>query len=309
MRWTLDEDIRLLTLIRQHFTSFIKHPWLDASTQFSQQLHTAFDSSHRDVAALLYRLRFAGILTFAGPPIGNTAPQRFKCLLQDDLPLYDYSVTLPTLKEPLHPATVAATLTHFDESNVQQPISDTIGEIASKLNLAAMQVEKTLIEHHRLQVNSYRQLAHSQASTHQGLSFREQLREQTPDSELIDDINDRRARAAELYQVHEREGAEVIFSADGTGFGKSYGVIQSYVDYLTQLAKSRPAEELVLQGDFTNLLFMSPQKSQIDLDSQQKAQIREAGGDLICVLSRQDIVDLDFIDWASGLTNRERYQQ
>lgn len=309
MRWTLDEDIRLLTLIRQHFTSFIKHPWLDASTQFSHQLHAAFDSSHRDVAALLYRLKLAGILTFAGPPNGTAAQQRFKCLLQDDLPLYDYSMTLPTLKEPLHPATVAATLTHFDESNVQQPISDTIGEIASRLNLATMQVEKTLIEHHRVHVNSYRQLAHSPASTQPKIGLAEKLIEQTPDSELIDDINGCRARAAELYQVHEREGAEVIFSADGTGFGKSYGVIQGYVDYLTQFSKSRPPEELMLQEDFTNLLFMSPQKSQIDLDSQQKAQIREAGGDLICVLSRQDTVDLDFIDWASGLTNRERYQQ
>lgn len=309
MKWTLAEDIQLLKLVRQYFTSLIQHSRLDASMLFSQQLHAAFNPSRRDVAALLFRLKEAGVLAFASPPNGNAAQQRFKCLLQDDMPLYDYSVTFPTLKEPLNPATVAETLWLFDQSNVQQPISDTVGEIASTLNLVSMQVEKILIENHQLHINSYRQLARSQASTQPKVGFAEQLIEQTPDTELIDDINACRARAAELYQVHERDGAEVIFSADGTGFGKSYGVIQGYVDYLTRLSKTRPVEELVLEGGFTNLLFMSPQKSQIDLDSQQKAQIRGAGGDLICVLSRKDTVDLDFIDWASGLTNRDRYQQ
>lgn len=139
MRWTLAEDIQLLILVRQHFTSLIKHTWLDASTQFSQQLHVAFDSSHRDVAAVLYRLKLAGILTLAGPPNGHAAQQRFKCQLQDDMPLYDYSATFPTLRDPLHPATIAEVLKRFDESNVQQPLSDTICEMASTLSLVSMQ--------------------------------------------------------------------------------------------------------------------------------------------------------------------------
>lgn len=130
MRWTLDEDVQLLTLVRQHFTSLIKHSQLDASMLFSQQLHTAFNSSSRDAAALLFRLKEANILTFASPPTGDAALQRFKCLIQDDMALYDYSIIFPTLRKPQSSATVAEALKRFDVSSPHQPVSDTIGEIA-----------------------------------------------------------------------------------------------------------------------------------------------------------------------------------
>lgn len=91
MRWMLDEDIRLLMLVREHFASLTKHDRLDASSPFSQQLHAAFNSPHRKISALLFRLRDAKILAFASPPNGNAEQQRFKCQLQDDLPLYDYN--------------------------------------------------------------------------------------------------------------------------------------------------------------------------------------------------------------------------
>ncbi|MFQ9949951.1 MAG: hypothetical protein ACLRXB_14635 [Escherichia coli] len=40
------------------------------------------------------------------------------------------------------------------------------------------------------------------------------------------------------FTTHERDGAEVIFSSDGTGFGKSYGVLL-YVEYLERFAKNK----------------------------------------------------------------------
>lgn len=292
MRWTLDEDIQLLVLVRQLFTSLTKHNRLDVSSPFSQQLHAAFNSPHRKISALLFRLRDAKILAFASPPNGNAEQQRFKCLLQDDMPLYDYSVTFPTLKELQNPATVAEILKRFEVSNPQQPVSDTIGEIAVVLSLVPMQVEKILIENDQLCINRYRQLEHSKTSTCHRLGLSDQITKQAPDVALIDEINACRARAAEFYHVHERDGAEVIFSSDGTGFGKSYGVIQGYVEYLERLASTQTPDYLFPKGRFTNLLFMSPQKSQIDLDTRQKERILAAGGEFICVVSRKDTADL-----------------
>ncbi|ART79683.1 hypothetical protein [Oceanisphaera avium] len=309
MRWTIDEDIQLLLLVRQHFTALSKQNRLHVQSAFSQMLHTAFNSPHRDIAALLYRLKEAKILAFVGRPNGNAAQQSFKCLLQDDMALYNYRVTLPTLQKPLHPDTVAQVQQAFATSNPEQPLFDTLRDIATLFDLNPMQVEKILIENNQLCITPYRQLARCQVMNHHQADFSEQLNQQTPAAKLVADINACRARAAKLYQVYDRDGAEVIFSADGTGFGKSYGVIQGYVDYLTQHAKTRPADELILEGKFSNLLFMSPQKSQIDLDMRQKEQIIAAGGEFICVLSRKDTADLDFIDWASGLTNRDRYKQ
>lgn len=306
MKWTLDEDIALLTLIRCLFPTLQKYNRLDAGMAFSQQLHAEFNSPHRDAAALLFRLKQAGILSYAGRPGGDAHKQRFRCLISDDLALYDYSITLPTLKRALHSETVAEVLQHFAISNEHQPLSDTIGEIGAALCLAPMQVEKVLIEHSQLTINSYRQCERVKPTTANS-SLSDLITRQKPASKLIDDINRCRARASQLYHVHERDGAEVIFSSDGTGFGKSYGVIQGYVEYIERFAKTQEPDYLFPEGGFTNLLFMSPQKSQIDLERSQKDKILAAGGEFICVLARKDVADLNFVDWASGLKNRERY--
>ena len=79
------------------------------------------------------------------------------------------------------------------------------------------------------------------------------------------------------------------------GSAKAYGVIQGYIEYLERFAKTQKSDDLFPEGGFTNLLFMSPQKSQIDLDSSQKEKILAASGEFICVLSRKDVADLDFM--------------
>lgn len=308
MKWTLEEDCKLLTLIRQRFTALIKHTRLDATMAFSKQLHTEFNSPHRDAAALLFRLKEAKILAAASRPTGDPNQQRFRCLLADDLALYDYSVTMPNLKKSLNPQIVEAILQQFSRTGPHQPLSKTIGEIATALLLVPMQVEKVLIEHKKLMVTPRRQYERlgAVAPSH---SLSDLIAKQTPDANLVDDINICRAHASQLYHVHERDGAEVIFSSDGTGFGKSYGVLQGYVEYIERFAKTQMRDYVFPEGGFTNLLFMSPQKSQIDLDRKQKDKILAAGGEFLCVLARKDIADLNFVDWASGLKNRERYSR
>ncbi|EBJ4366636.1 hypothetical protein DU542_09775 [Salmonella enterica] len=304
--WTIEEDCKLLTLVRQHFSALVSHNRLNATMPFSQLLHDAFDSPDRDAPALLYRLEQAKILGFASRPGGDPTKQPFRCLISNDLALYDYSLTFPTLRKALHPDTVAAALNHFTISNPHEPLSNTINEIATALHLAPMQVEKILIESDQITINSYRECERVGEKTINN-NLQDLISRQIPDITLIKEINACRAQVSQLYHVHERDGAEVIFSSDGTGFGKSYGVIQGYVEYLERFAKAQQPNYLFPEGGFTNLLFMSPQKSQIDLDSNQKEKILAAGGEFICVLSRNDIADLDFMDWASGLKNRDRY--
>lgn len=306
--WTVEEDCRLLTLVRQHFSALVSHNRLNATMPFSQQLHAAFDSPDRDAAALLYRLEQAKILGFASRPGGDPTKQPFHCLINNDLALHDYSLTFPTLRKTLHPDTVAAVLNHFTISNPHELLSNTINEIATALHLAPMQVEKVLLESGQITINSYRKCERVGEKTTNN-NLQDLISRQIPDVKLVEDINACRAQVSQLYHVHERDGAEVIFSSDGTGFGKSYGVIQGYVDYLERFDKTQKPDDLFPEGGFTNLLFMSPQKSQIDLDSTQKEKILASGGEFICILSRNDIANLDFMDWASGLKNRDRYIQ
>ena len=307
MKWTLDEDVALLSLVRRHFTSLVTQKQLDATMPFSQMLHAEFSSLRHTADALLFRLKEAKILSFASCPGRDKQKQRFRCDLIDDLPLYDYSATLPTLKS-LHPQSIDAVLHRFSISDEHQPLSDTIHGIAADLFLEPMQVEKVLLENSLIVINSYRECERVGPKT-SGHRLSKLIAQQIPPKLLVDNINSYRSLASQLYHVHERAGAEVIFSSDGTGFGKSYGVIQGYVEYLERFAESQEPDYVFPKGGFTNLLFMSPQKSQIDLDSRQKEKILAAGGELICVLARKDIADLDFMDWASGQKNRVRYKR
>ena len=68
MKWTIEEDIKLLTIVRQRFPELVKHTRLDAGMAFSQQLHIDLNSPHRDAAALLFRLEGAKILAKARRP-------------------------------------------------------------------------------------------------------------------------------------------------------------------------------------------------------------------------------------------------
>ena len=79
MKWTLDEDVALLSLVRRHFTSLVRQKQLDATMPFSQRLHAEFSSPHRTAAALLFRLKEAKILSRASRPGGDRQKQRFRC--------------------------------------------------------------------------------------------------------------------------------------------------------------------------------------------------------------------------------------
>lgn len=75
--WTIEEDCKLLTLVRQHFSALVSHNRLNATMPFSQLLHDAFDSPDRDAPALLYRLEQAKILGFASRLVAIPLNNRF----------------------------------------------------------------------------------------------------------------------------------------------------------------------------------------------------------------------------------------
>ncbi|MCV5900227.1 hypothetical protein OFN63_29415, partial [Escherichia coli] len=97
---------------------------------------------------------------------------------------------------------------------------------------------KILIDSGQITINSYRKCERV-GEKNINNNLQDLISRQIPDITLIKEINACRAQVSQLYHVHERDGAEVIFSSDGTGFGKSYGVIQGYVEYLERFAKTQ----------------------------------------------------------------------
>lgn len=127
-----------------------------------------------------------------------------------------------------------------------------------------------------------------------------------PQKAIIDAINACRKKASQLYDVTTKEKPAVIFSNDGTGFGKSYGVINSFIESLQ--------EATPLDGGFNNLIFITPQKAQIDFSPDLFEKANKRGIEFLSFLSRADMIDLDFESWVPGTDgykqiNRDRYKQ
>lgn len=303
-RWTIEEEIKLYTLIRTHFEAFRRKGKFNANSAEALRLHQDFGSSERDAASLLYRLtKDTKLFTYASHP-GSPTPF-FRCKECDDKCLYDFSVCTPLLKKAQHADTIKDVIGRFDFYCDSMTTQEAITQVATELTLSSLIVEKLLVEAEKIRINDYLKYERVYDTPPSVSSL---VAMQTAKKELVDAINKNRKQASKIYHVHERDGAEIIFSSDGTGFGKSYGVFESYADYIERFQSKVSNDSVLPESGFTNFLFLSPLKSQIDLERKHIKRIESAGGEFICVLSQADTYDLDFVDWASEHTNRQRYQ-
>ncbi|MCW7548157.1 hypothetical protein OO184_09460 [Photorhabdus sp. APURE] len=118
-----------------------------------------------------------------------------------------------------------------------------------------------------------------------------------------DEINTLRARLSELYSVYQNNSPKLVFSNDGTGFGKSYGVLSRYIESVAINAKN---------SDFTNFLFITPQKAQIDFDKKLIEKAKKKGIEFLGLYGQEDLRDLNFVNWVEDcngeiIENRKRY--
>ncbi|WP_341326201.1 hypothetical protein [Methylotuvimicrobium sp. KM2] len=126
-----------------------------------------------------------------------------------------------------------------------------------------------------------------------------------PEKSILDEINACRKQASELYDVTAKKKPAVIFSNDGTGFGKSYGVINAFIEGVKT--------DLCQGESFNNLIFITPQKSQIDFSPDLVTKAHQKGIEFVSFLARADLINLEFESWVSGVdgrkqVNRDRYQ-
>ncbi|GAC1036056.1 hypothetical protein thsps117_08130 [Pseudomonas sp. No.117] len=115
---------------------------------------------------------------------------------------------------------------------------------------------------------------------------------------LSDEINSHRAKLAPFFNGHAKPNPSVSFANDGTGFGKSYNVFDQFIEHAAVRGK---------RGGHRNLFFITPHKAQIDVSkaTQKKAAIR--GVSILSFLAEQDLSDLNFVGWVSGVCNEDLY--
>jgi len=115
---------------------------------------------------------------------------------------------------------------------------------------------------------------------------------------LSDEINSHRARLAPFFNGHAKPNPSVSFANDGTGFGKSYNVFDQFIEHAAVRGE---------RGGHRNLFFITPHKAQIDVSKATQEKAAARGVSILSFLAEQDLSDLNFVGWVSGVRNEDLY--
>ena len=313
-KWEVYEEYVLLELARTYYSEMVAYSCITVDSPFMERLLADFRtqtcSDNRDALALLFRLKESKLLVFHGGFVRGGGPaQAFRCAVSDERCLYDFTVCPPLISRALGKEIETQIVDDFSVLVIQYgDVEAAVTQLAIEQGLIVSQIVKVLFSRKQIVLDPYLKYVSPATAVGGGLQFYHQVRKKMASEEAILKIRDCQSAASQLYAVHDRDGAEVLFSSDGTGFGKSYGVIQRYIDYLTRYMDEARASSGLCAG-FTNLVFITPQKSQIDLCLEHIEKIMELGGEFLCILARSDITNLAFVNWATKETNDERYKR
>nr|CAH7341521.1 conserved hypothetical protein [Vibrio chagasii] len=136
-------------------------------------------------------------------------------------------------------------------------------------------------------------------------------------------LNSQRENIAKFYESgFNLNEPSFLACSVGTGIGKSFGALQSYVNVNHQQFSNlssddvvETAEELRLVYDgmgisgFTNYVFMTPQKAQIDMHKPNLDLLASRGVHLLSVVSLGDMSSPNYVDWLTGESNFDLYDR
>lgn len=121
------------------------------------------------------------------------------------------------------------------------------------------------------------------------------------DQKHKDIINNERKFLGEIFNGFSKNAPSFTAVNDGTGFGKSYALFNEYIN----TAPGKKFSEYSENESKRNLIFLTPQKAQIDIDINQVNIANEKGIKILPVLGISDFQNPEFINWISKLTNEE----
>ena len=107
-------------------------------------------------------------------------------------------------------------------------------------------------------------------------------------------INNIREDVSYIYNSHNKNNPSITYSNDGTGMGKSYGVFNSFI---------QKTDTNNINNGHRNLLFITPQKAQIDIDDSLVKLAGDKGIKILSFLARLDISNTEFKNWITHETN------
>ncbi len=306
-KWTVERQEKLLDIAQRYEKDFSR---IDVHTQASpaiKAVHYELNQQGIDTKAVLYQLARCGFLVAKTRNARKVGEFHAK---PDDYSLQNFRVSVQ------YPDLNGFEKDYFDSAQGQirellrvpetrsQSIDEWSQKIAGELNTTVRHALKLLFDSNLIQLNHLEEYEWvSQSDAVPSESMMDFVAAQQPDQSLKDRVNHSRASISSLFDARQHPQPSLILCNYGTGLGKSYGVIDQFLQEIAQSAG----------GHHRNLFFITPQKAQIDFDPGLVDKARKEQVEIVAFLSRDDTTDLDFRDWlADGdggrKTNFEHYK-
>lgn len=306
-KWTVELQEKLLDIAQRYEKDFSR---IDVHTQASpaiKAVHYELNQQGIDTKAVLYQLARCGFLVAKTRNVRKVGEFHAK---PDDYSLQNFRVSVQ------YPDLNGFEKDYFDSAQGQirellrvpetraQPIDEWSQKIAGELNTTVRHALKLLFDSNLIQLNHLEEYEWvSQSDPVPSESMMDFVAAQQPDQALKGRVNHSRDSISSLFDARQHPQPSLILCNYGTGLGKSYGVIDQFLQEIAQSAG----------GHHRNLFFITPQKAQIDFDPELVDKARKEQVEIVAFLSRDDTTDLDFRDWlADGdggrKTNFEHYK-
>jgi hypothetical protein len=113
-------------------------------------------------------------------------------------------------------------------------------------------------------------------------------------------INTLRGNISYIYDTHSKDNPSITYSSDGTGTGKSYSVIDKFI---------QQTDVNNIEHGHRNLLFLTPQKSQIDINPDLIKDAESKGIKILGFLSQDDMSNIEFKNWVTGEVSKDIFER
>lgn len=248
----------------------------------------------RDVLSILYKLKE---MNFLKGTIKNAPPNTFKKNKKSLLDFYNH----PNFKKLTKKEDVKFKELYEKGLEECNNVKELKSFISKGLGISELHVLNKLYNENKIKLNELNDYELSkdkfQKSQNQQNVFHNVIENKKVNTKEINKI---RAKLSKLYSKEKNNNPKFVSSYDGTGFGKSWGVVNEWIEDIIQKKWKKGITHDVA-------IFSTPMKSQQKKDSSLIEKAENNGIRFLSVLSDADIQSLDHKDWITNETNEEKY--
>ena len=296
-KWNMLLKEKLFAVACNHSTELAASTYeITEDSHVIRSIHEAFDEADFDRRAVLFQLAEMKVL-------GIKPGSRLSAIFyrpSGDTDINNFKIGPP------YPAASTAEIQEIIDSipDHYRAGCKNAGDLCTRIagtaeTRTARNIQKILFDEGKIEVGADGRLRLDRKfATSMNLPVKALIEHRKAPQETLKKITEHRIRAGHFYIAADQPLPAIIRSTDGTGFGKSYAVFDQF---LRNVSRAEP------DVHHRNLLFITPQKAQIDIDQKLVDEANRIGVPFLPILSREDLTNPDYVDWIDKETNRDRY--